>query len=319
MKYINEYSEGSRLSGIYLCKNKVTATTKNGRSYFNLVVQDRTGSLDAKVWDVNSDAIEDFDAMDYIDIVGDVSRYNGALQLTIRRLRKASPGEYDPDDYQPKSRFSKDTMYETLLKYISLVENPYYVQLLNHFFAEGTEFSAIFRTASAARSIHHGFIGGLLEHTLGVVRLCQIYSKAYPFLDRDLLITAALLHDIGKVRELSQFPQNEYTDEGQLIGHISIGAEMIHDACREIEGFPEMLERQLKHCMLAHHGELEYGSPKRPALAEAVALSLADLTDARMESFREAVEADPAKTDWLGYSKIFESNIRKTVHYAEEE
>ena len=313
MKYLNEYSDGSRLSGIYLCKNKITATTKNGKIYYNLSIQDKTGVMDAKIWDVNSEAINEFEALDYIDIVGDVTKFNGSLQVTIRRLRVASENEYDPDDYQPKSRYNKEAMFEQILKFIGSVENPYYAKLLNHFFVDDAAVVSGFKTSSAAKSIHHGFIGGLLEHTLGVARLCHIYSKAYPFLDHDLLLTSALLHDIGKLRELSAFPENDYTDEGQLLGHIAIGAEMIHDACKEIGGIPEHLESQLKHCILSHHGELEYGSPKKPALAEAVALSLADLTDARMESFREAIDAEPEKTDWLGFNKIFESNIRKTI------
>ena len=312
MKYLNEYSDGSRLSGIYLCKSKITATTKNGRTYYNLVIQDKTGVMDAKVWDVDSGAIEEFEAMDYIDVVGEVSRYNGSLQLTVRRLRIPQEGEYDKNEYQPSSRYSRDSMYENLLKYIGLVENRYYSELLKHFFENDAEFAARFKNASAAKNIHHGFIGGLLEHTLGVVRLCQIYTKAYPFLNKDLLITAGILHDIGKLDELSAFPENDYTDEGQLLGHISIGAEMIHDACAGIEGFPKELEVELKHCILSHHGELEYGSPKKPALAEAVALSMADLTDARMESFREALDANPGNDEWFGFSRIFESNIRRT-------
>jgi len=312
MKYLNEYSDGSRLSGIYPCKSKITATTKNGRTYYNLIVQDKTGTMDAKIWDVDSGAIEEFEAMDYIDVVGEVSRYNGSLQLTIRRLRIPSENEYDRNDYQPSSRYSLDSMYENLMKYADMVENRYYSGLLKAFFGSGTEFEKRFKNASAAKNIHHGFIGGLLEHTLGVVRLCHIYTKAYSFLDRDLLITAAILHDIGKLDELSAFPENDYTDEGQLIGHITIGTEMIHDACSGIEGFPKELEIQLKHCILSHHGELEYGSPKKPALAEAVALSLADLTDARMESFREALDSNAGNDEWFGFNRIFESNIRRT-------
>ena len=131
-----------------------------------------------------------------------------------------------------------------------------------------------FRMSSAAKSVHHGFVGGLLEHTLSVTRFCDFMVKSYPILNRDLLITAAILHDIGKTKELSLFPQNDYTNDGQLLGHIMIGAEMVHDAAQKIDGFPQELENQLKHCILAHHGELEYGSPKKPAMVEAVALNL---------------------------------------------
>ena len=151
-----------------------------------------------------------------------------------------------------------------------------------------------------------------MEHTVSVTKLCDYYCNSYPMLNRDLLITAAIFHDIGKTQELSAFPVNDYTDDGQLLGHIMIGAEMVHDAARQIPGFPAKLESELKHCILAHHGELEYGSPKKPALVEAAALNLADNTDAKMETFREIFDGAGEQNDWLGYNRLFESNIRKT-------
>lgn len=313
MKYIRELTDASRVNETYFCKSKIAASTKNGKTYYNVTLQDKTGTIDAKIWDVASPSINEFEAGDYVDITGDVSLFAGALQISIRRLRKAEKGEYSESDYMPVSRYSIDSMYEGLMKYASSVENEYLKKLINMFFVEDEAFIQSFKYSSAAKSIHHSFIGGLLEHTLGVIGLCHVYAKTYSFLNRDLLITAAMFHDIGKTREISAFPLNDYTDEGQFLGHIMIGYEMIHDAIRKIDGFPEKLEQQLKHCILAHHGELEYGSPKKPSIAEAVALSLADLTDARMESFREAVEAAPLKEDWLGYSKIFEANIAKTT------
>ncbi|MGX8688097.1 MAG: HD domain-containing protein, partial [bacterium] len=164
----------------------------------------------------------------------------------------------------------------------------------------------------AAKSVHHGFVGGLLEHTLGVANLCNYMAKAYPFLNRDLLITVALLHDVGKTIELSRFPRNDYTDEGQLIGHIVIGVEMIDARIREIQGFPALLAGEVRHCILAHHGEFEYGSPKKPALAEAAALNFADNTDAKLEIFKELL-AGTTDSGWLGYQGLLESNIRKTI------
>ena len=151
-----------------------------------------------------------------------------------------------------------------------------------------------------------------MEHTLSVVKFCEYMVGQYDILNKDLLYTAAMCHDIGKTIELSPFPENDYTDDGQLLGHIIIGAQMIHDLAKEIPDFPEMLENQLVHCILAHHGELEYGSPKKPALAEAVALNLADNTDARMETLTEIFAADKGKKEWLGYNRLFESNLRRT-------
>ena len=192
------------------------------------------------------------------------------------------------------------------------MKNPYLSQLLRMYYIDNAAFVKIFKFSSAAKSVHHGFVGGLLEHTLSVTKLCEYYTHAYPILNRDLLITAAIFHDIGKTQELSSFPMNDYTDDGQLLGHIMIGAEMIHDAARQIPGFPAKLESELKHCILAHHGELEYGSPKKPALVEAVALNMADNTDAKMETFAEIFDAAGEQNDWLGYNRLFESNIRKT-------
>lgn len=312
MKYIRELREGTRISGIYLCKFRQSAVTKNGKPYDNVILQDKTGTIDGKIWEPNSVGIDEFEALDYIEVMGDVNSFAGALQISIKRARKASEGEYDPADYLPSSRYNIEKMYQELLTYVESVGNPYLSALLKRYFVEDQEFIRRFRSSSAAKSVHHGFIGGLLEHTLSVTRLCQYFTKAYPVLNRDLLITAAIFHDIGKTRELSAFPQNDYTDDGQLLGHIMIGAEMVHDGAAAIPGFPAKLENELKHCILAHHGELEYGSPKKPALAEALALNLADNTDARMETLREVLENAGEKDEWLGYNRIFESNIRRT-------
>ena len=280
MKFINELREGEKISGIYLCKHKQAAVTKNGKPYENLILQDKTGTIDGKIWEPNSLGIDEFEPLDYIDVVGDVTSFQGSLQVSIKRARKAGEGEYEPGNYLPVSDKNVDTMYQELLGLAAQVKNPYLHRLLVSFFQEGEEFVRAFKGNSAAKTVHHGFIGGLLEHTLSVVKLCQYYCRTYPILNQDLLITTAMLHDIGKTKELSPFPKNDYTDDGQLLGHIMMGAEMIHDKAREIPGFPEKLESEVKHCILAHHGELEYGSPKKPALAEAVALNLADNTDA---------------------------------------
>ncbi len=312
MRFINELHEGDRINGIYLCKQKQSAVTKNGKPYENLIIQDKTGVIDGKIWDPNSLGIDDFDALDYIDIVGDVTSFAGAMQLNIKRVRKAFEGEYDPADYLPVSENSTDDMSQQLNAFIKSIKNEYLSTLLNKLFVEDEEFVKSFQEHSAAKTVHHGFIGGLMEHTLSVTRLCDYMADVYPLLNRDLLIAAALLHDVGKTKELSSFPMNDYTDAGQLLGHIIIGSQMIHDLAREIPEFPVALENQLVHCILAHHGELEYGSPKKPALAEAVALNLADNTDARMETLTEIFANDKGKKEWLGYNRLFESNLRRT-------
>lgn len=311
MKFIKEYKEGERMFDIYLCKHKQSAVTKNGKAYENVTLQDKTGTVDAKIWDPNSAGIEDFDALDYIEVHGDVTSFQGALQVNIKRARLCREGEYDPANYLPVTKKDVPAMYRELLGYIGSVQEPYLKKLLEAFFVEDEAFIAAFQKSSAAKSVHHGFMGGLLEHTLSVVKLCDYYCKSYPLLKRDLLLAAAMCHDIGKTKEISLFPQNDYTDDGQLLGHIVMGSEMIGEKAKQIPGFPKVLEAQLKHCILAHHGEYEYGSPKKPAIMEALALNLADNTDAKLETFTEILEGT-TETGWLGFNRLFESNLRMT-------
>lgn len=313
MHYIGELREGERINEVYLCKQKQTALTKAGKPYESLLLQDKTGTLDAKVWDPSSQGIEECDALDYICVMGDVVSFQGTLQLNIKRLRKVSEGEYDPKEYLPVSEYDVEEMYRELQGYVKSLTNPYLKKLAGGLFLEDADFAKRFQFHSAAKSVHHGFVGGLLEHTLSVTRLCVFFADTYSILNRDLLVTSALLHDIGKLEELSVFPANDYTDEGQLLGHIAMGMEIVGMRIRAIDGFPRKLANELKHCILAHHGELEYGSPKKPALPEAVALNFADNLDAKMETMKELFANVPVgNTDWQGYNRLFESNIRRS-------
>lgn len=311
MKYIKDLHEGETIRSIYLCKGKRSAETRNGKPYDNLLLQDKTGTLDGKIWDPNSQGIADYDEKDFIEVVGDVITYNNNLQLNIKQLRIASEGDYNPADYMPTSEKSVDMMYEELLTYIRGISNEYLRRAVEYYFVNDEAFIKKFKGHSAAKTVHHGFAGGLLEHTLSVVHLCEYFAGAYDVINKDLLIASAVCHDIGKTKELSSFPDNDYTDEGQLIGHIVIGVEMLSDAIRTIPDFPEVLANEWKHCIIAHHGELEFGSPKKPALAEAMALNLADNADAKMQTLKEIFK-DKKGTDWLGYNRLFESNLRRT-------
>lgn len=312
MKYIQIFREGMHISDVYLCKNKQIALTKNGKEYGNLILQDKTGTIDAKIWDLNSPGVGDFDTMDYVHVEADITLFQNANQMNVRRIRRAQEGEYIEADYLPVSKKDIGKMYEELLGLIKSVKNPWLQKLLSIYFVENSDFAKAFQFHSAAKTVHHGFVGGLLEHTLSVTRLCDYYASCYPQLNRDLLLTAAMFHDIGKIKELSRFPENDYTDDGQLLGHIIIGTEMVSDSIRSIEGFPAGLATELKHCILAHHGELEYGSPKKPALLEALALNFADNTDAKLETMIEALNAGGENKGWLGYNRLLETNIRKT-------
>ena len=225
MHYINDFREGENISDIYLCKVKNIAKTKAGKTYYSLVLQDKTGLIDTKIWELNN-GIDNFEQMDYVRVEGTITSFQGNLQFNVRRLRKAKEGEYFPADYIPCSSKDLNKMYKELSAYVNRIENIYLRQLLIAFFGD-REFAKRFKEHSAAKRVHHGFMGGLLEHTLNVTKLCDFYCTQYPILNKDLLITAALCHDIGKVYELSDFPENDYTDEGQLIGHIVMGTMMV--------------------------------------------------------------------------------------------
>lgn len=309
MKYLADYHDGDRVFDVYLCKHRTSAMTKTGKPYDTVILQDKSGTLEGKIWEPNNAGIAEFDDLDYIEVYGDITSFNGALQINVKRVRLCQEGEYDPSDYLPVSKKNIESMYEELLRYINSLENKYCKQLLQDFFVNDEAFIKRFKQSSAAKSVHHGFVGGLLEHTLSVTKLCDYYCKAYPILKRDLLLTAAMLHDIGKTKELSLFPENDYTDDGQLLGHIVMGTEMIGRKIAQIDGFPPVLEGELKHCILAHHGEYEFGSPKKPAIVEAAALNFADNTDAKMETFTELLESTD-KTGWLGFNRLLDSNIR---------
>ena len=311
MKFIDTFREGDRIGDIYLCKYKQSATAKNGKMYENVILQDRTGTIDAKIWDPGSGGINEFDVLDYVDVIGEVTSFQGNLQLNIKRVRKAEEGEFQPADYLPVSEKNVDEMYQELMALLGQVQNPYLKQLIRKYF-EDEVFVRAFKQHSAAKTVHHSFVGGLLEHTLSVVKLCDYYVQQYPYLNRDLLFTAAAFHDVGKLKEISNFPENDYTDDGQLLGHIVMGCELVGYGCRSIKGFPKKLASELQHCILAHHGELEFGSPKKPALPEALALNLADNTDAKLEIFKETLAAGQSDAGWIGYQNLLESNIRRT-------
>ncbi|TCK89043.1 3'-5' exoribonuclease [Natranaerovirga hydrolytica] len=312
MYYISELREGEQVSEHYLCKQKQILKTRAGKTYYSLKLQDKTGILDAKVWDLN-DGIDDFNQNDYIKVEGQVVTFQSAYQLNIRRIRRSQEGEYDPKNYIPTSDRDLDEMYQELLGYIEAIQEPTIKQLTEKFFVEDKDFVNKFKEHSAAKSMHHSYMGGLLEHTLCILNLCEFYAKQYPIINKDILYASALFHDIGKMEELSTFPENDYTDEGQLLGHIIIVLQWIDEKAKEITGMKKSIINHIKHCIIAHHGELEYGSPKKPQTIEALALHFADNTDAKLRTFTELLGSSIEEGPWIGWQRIFDSNIRKTT------
>lgn len=311
MRFINELREGEQVVEHYLCKSKQTLKSRSGKSYYSLKLQDKTGVADAKVWDLNNE-IKSFDENDFIKIDATVITYNNEIQLNVRRIRKSNEGEYDPMDYIPSSEKNTEEMYKQLTGYINTFENKYIKALIEEIYYKNKTVASNIKTHSAAKTLHHSYMGGLLEHTLSVTQICDFMSGRYKGVNRDMLVACAMIHDIGKIFELSQFPTNEYTDDGQLLGHIIIGSEMISEAAAKIEGFPKQLESLMKHCILAHHGEYEYGSPELPKTIEAFILHCADNMDAKVKAMEEAISSDNTAGSWVGYNKMLQRNIRKT-------
>ena len=313
MRYINELREGENLVEHYLCKSKQTLKSRAGKSYYSLKLQDKTGTIDAKVWDLNND-IKSFDENDFIKIDGKVLIYNNEPQLNIRRIRKSDEGEYNPMDYIPSTEKNIDEMLKELYGYIDSINDKYIKKLLQEIFINDEYVSKCFKTHSAARTMHHSYLGGLVEHTLSVTQICDFMAGRYKNVNRDLLVATAMLHDVAKVKELSQFPMNEYTDDGQLLGHIVMGSEMVHEAASKIEDFPKTLESLIKHSILAHHGEYEFGSPELPKTIEAFILHCADNMDAKTKAIEEAIEGNSTQGNWVGYQRIMQRNIRNSEY-----
>ncbi|MDR1913530.1 MAG: HD domain-containing protein [Clostridiales bacterium] len=308
MRFIEDFKENDHIIDHYLCKQKQSLKTRTGKTYLSLKLQDKTGLIDGKVWEMTND-IQDFEENEFIKIDGLVLTYQNDLQIKINRIRRSSPGEYDAADYIPRTDKDISEMYRQITTYIKNISNPFLRQLLESFFVKDKDISTTFQSHSAAKNLHHNFYGGLIEHTLSVTQICEFISGRYKYVNRDLLIASAILHDLGKIYELSPFPGNDYTDDGQLLGHIVICSEMISREADKIPNFPKRLKSLLMHSILAHHGELEYGSPKQPKTMEAFILHFADNIDAKLNMFAESVGELGSKTAWSPYNKILARNI----------
>ncbi len=311
MRYINELREGQSVIEHYLCKSRQSLKSRAGKTYLSLKLQDKTGMVDAKVWEMTND-IKAFEENEFIKIDATVVTYQNDIQLNVKRIRRSLEGEYDPADYIPCTEKNIEEMYQKLMSYIKIIQNPYIKKLLEEIFYHNDTVSKHLKTHSAAKSIHHSYMGGLLEHTLSVTEICDFVAPRYQFVNRDILIASAMLHDIGKIIELSEFPENDYTDEGQLLGHLMIGSELIKETASHIEGFPKQIENLLKHCMISHHGEYEYGSPKLPKTIEAFILHSADNLDAKTKVIEEMIQNNTNQGSWVGYQKMLQRNIRKS-------
>ncbi len=303
--------DGDAFEGFYIVKESSFQTAVNGKNYIRMTVADASASVMANIWDANRDLFALCPPGSIVKIQGAVETYKGKQQIRIARFRPAHESEVDIDDFLPKTKRDVGAMRDEILALADSLADADYRKMAEAFFRDTALMNA-FARAPAARDLHHAFLGGLLEHTLNVARMAQAFA-ATARVNRDILLLGSLLHDIGKIEELSADLVIDYTDRGKLLGHLYIGAEMIADRARTIPGFPGEKLRLLQHMILSHHGRYEYGSPVLPKIPEAFALHHLDNLDAKVETSNRLLDAiaDPDKS-WTDFSRALETQLYRS-------
>jgi 3'-5' exoribonuclease len=304
-RFINELKDNDSLVSTFVVKAKTGGNTRSGNPFLRVRLADRTGEMEGRIWERALEIDADFDVHDVVRIRARVERYQGELQLNISDLERLDVEKVDPSLFLPKCPIDTGELWRQLQELTSQVKNSHLKRLLQAFLTDH-DFVRQLKQAPAAKSMHHAYIGGLLEHTVSVTRLVGRICDHYPRLDRDLLITASLLHDIGKLEELSYQLQLDYTDAGRLLGHVVLGVQRIQERIHRLEGFPPHLSLALQHLVVSHHGEYEFGSPKRPKTLEAFALHYADDLDAKMNHVSGLLEADKESSSrWTPFQRVY--------------
>lgn len=309
--YIKDIKAGEKISTYFLITEKNLAFSQKGAPYLNLRLKDKTGEVDGKVWE-NAMVVDGICKKgDIVQITARAVSYKNALQLSVLSMKAANMCDIDPIDFLPSTKHDIEAMFAELLDIVDKFADPYLKDLVFAFLKD-EKTAELFKRAPAAKGFHHMYIGGLLEHTLSVVRLLDLTANHYQQVNKDLLSAGGILHDIGKIRELSYDGLFDYSDEGRLIGHIIIGLEMVDEKIAGIEGFPPQTALELRHLLLSHHGELEFGSPKRPKTVEALIAHYIDDMDAKVNAFREYIKDSPENdSDWTPFHRLFERYIYK--------
>lgn len=309
--YIKDIRLGEKICESFLVAEKNLAFSQKGAPYLNLRLKDKTGEVDGKIWENATEWDKKFKRGDVIQVQSRVVSFKNTVQLSIHDVQRIENSDINPVDYFPTARRDIDDIFTEMISYIEEIKNPYLKSLLEAFFRDDV-IAQLFKKAPAAKSFHHVYIGGLLEHTLSVVKLLKIVADHYQGINRDLLITGGLLHDIGKIYEFSYDRIIDYTDEGRLIGHIVIGVEMLNTKISIIKNFPDALAMELRHLLLSHHGTQEFGSPKRPKTLEALIVHQIDDLDAKVNAFQGFIEDScDDESNWTPFHKLFERFIYK--------
>ena len=304
MQTIAALKEGDWVEEIYLVTSKQVSTAKNGVTYLSLKLADKTGEIDGRLWDNADEVSGKFEREDFVRIKGMASVYQGSMQIKMKTLERVDDSRVDVANFLETSPRNIDEMVKELRTVAAALSNGYLRQLMNAFL-DDPSFMASFKRTPAAKTLHHNYIGGLLEHIVELVALSRDVARHFPSVDLDLLTVGAFLHDIGKVKELAVRKSIEYTTEGRLIGHISLGYEMIVEKVNAIPSFPAELALLLKHIMLSHHGEYEFGSPKRPKIQEAIIINYLDDLEAKINNFQATIKKENvAEGSWTNYSKM---------------
>lgn len=313
--YINELQPNQQVTGVFLVHHKEARQKKTGDLYLSLLLGDRTGEVDAKMWDNIAEVIDTFDRDDFVRVRGLLHIYQNRPQFTVHKLQRVSESEVDAADFFPRSERDLDEMFAELGGVIAEIGNPHLKALLEAVFGD-EQVARLYRQAPAAKFVHHAYLGGLLEHVLSLSRLCRLTAAHYKDIDLDLLLAGALLHDVGKIYELSYDRGFGYTTEGQLLGHITIGIRMIGEKLRGLADFPPRLRTLLEHLILSHHGQLEFGSPKVPLFPEALLLHYLDDMDSKMECMRALLARDrQVEGDWTSYNQPLDRTVLKKELY----
>jgi 3'-5' exoribonuclease len=309
--FVKEIKDRAQVDSVFLVKEKITAMAKNGKPYLTLRLMDKSGEVEAKVWD-NVDLLSAiFDKDDFIAVRSKASIYLGKMQLVIAELKKVPEEEVALADFLPETARDMGEMEGELARLISSLNDVNLMRLLSAFF-DDPSFLALYRSAPAAKGMHHVYLGGLIEHSLAVARLVDGIVPLYEGLNRDLLIAGALLHDVGKVREIAYIRSFDYTDEGKLLGHITIGVEMVREKIAGLKDFPRELAMLLQHMLLSHHGQYEFGSPKLPMTLEATILNYLDDLDSKINGIRTHVEKEPENhSRWSAYHRLYDRYFYK--------
>lgn len=317
--YISDLNPNDRILSFFLVQSKeVRFNKQNGEPFLSLRLADRSGQIEAKMWDNVEEAADSFEQDDFIKIKGVVQVFRDRPQIIIHKLRAVAESEVDLADFIPHTKRDIDAMFTELIAMIDGFENADLKRLMHAFF-DDPEIAVRFKKAPAAKSLHHGFIGGLLEHVISLSRLAGSVASNYSYLDRDLLQTGVLLHDIGKIHELGYERSFFYTDGGQLLGHIAIALTMIDRKCEQLNDFPPKLKMLLQHMLLSHHGKYEFGSPKLPMFPEALALAYIDDMDSKLESMRASVAEMAPEAVWSRFNPSLERMVMSKEAYLAEQ